>query len=149
MKKWAIFLIVALAVVLPIAYYLASPLFINNVVDEDLQSGENTELIYSGNFADADSFHKVIGQAKIVSIEGKNYLRFENFESTNGPDLKVYFSNDLLAEDYAGLGNLKGNIGNQNYEIPESVDFSNYKYVLIWCERFGVLFGSAELDKIS
>ena len=148
MKRWIISLIIALIVVLPIAWYLASPLFINNVVNEDMPSAlSEGVLAYSGNFVDADSFHKVSGEAKIVSIEGKNYLRLENFESTNGPDLKVYFSNDLDAQDYASLGELKGNIGNQNYEIPESVDFSNYKYVLIWCERFSVLFGSSELQK--
>ena len=148
MKRWIIFLIIALIVVLPIAWYLASPLFINNVVDEDMPSTSSEGVLsYSGNFVDADSFHKVSGEVKIVSTEGKKYLRLENFESTNGPDLKVYFSNGLDARDYASLGDLKGNIGNQNYEIPENLNPANYKYVLIWCERFSVLFGSAELQK--
>ena len=139
---------IALIVVLPIAWYLASPLFINNVVDEDMPSTSSEGVLaYSGNFVDADSFHKVSGEVKIVLTEGKKYLRLENFESTNGPDLKVYFSNDIDARDYISLGALKGNIGNQNYEISENVNPENYRYVLIWCERFSVLFGSAELEK--
>jgi hypothetical protein len=49
------------------------------------------------------------------------------------------------ASDYIDLGDLKGNIGEQNYEIPEGVDLSVYDTVAIWCVRFAVGFGSAEL----
>lgn len=155
MKKWIIFLIIILVIILPVIWYLASPLFINKVVNEEMPSSENLEslenmnVLYTGSFIGADSFHKVKGEVKIISIDGKNYLRLENFESTNGPDLKVYLSNDLEAKDYISLGELKGSIGNQNYEIPENVNFSNYKYVLIWCEKFSVLFGSSELARTS
>ena len=48
-------------------------------------------------------------------------------------------------DDFIDLGDLKGNIGPQNYEIPEDVDLSRYKTVVIWCVRFGVAFGAAEL----
>ena len=48
-------------------------------------------------------------------------------------------------DDFIDLGDLKGNIGPQNYEIPEGVDLSRYKTVVIWCVRFGVAFGAAEL----
>jgi hypothetical protein len=43
------------------------------------------------------------------------------------------------------LGDLKGNKGNQNYPIPADVDLADYTAVSIWCERFAVSFGAAEL----
>jgi len=77
--------------------------------------------------------------------DGSQYVRFENFKSTNGPDLFVYLATDDQASDFVDLGRLKGNVGNQNYEIPEGVDLSKYNKVLVWCKAFSVLFGSAEL----
>ena len=106
----------------------------------------STEMILlSGEFQDADSFHKVSGVAKIIDSGGLKYLRFENFDATNGPDLKVYLSNDLDANDYTSLGALKGNIGNQNYEVT-NINYGDYDYVLIWCEAFHVLFGYAKIQ---
>jgi hypothetical protein len=57
----------------------------------------------------------------------------------------VYLSVDKEASDFVDLGRLKGNIGNQNYDIPAGTDLSKYDTVLIWCKQFSVLFGSAEL----
>ena len=170
MKKTAwIMILVALIIVIPIAWYLASPLFLDTVVNEDLpnlqnnnnanvnqditnneeipeEQAENT-ILYEGSFMNADSFHKVEGQAKIIESEGTKYIRFENFQSTNGPDLKVYLATDTSANTYVSLGDLKGNIGNQNYEIPEDANLNTYDNVLIWCEQFSVLFGHAELEQ--
>lgn len=138
-------LIVVTFVILWVVWYLGSPLFLDKSVNEDANFGEVKEL-FSGEFQDADSFHKVSGKVIVLEDGGKRYLRFENFESTNGPDLKVYLSVDDSAGDYVSLGELKGNIGNQNYEISEGSDLEKYDKVLIWCERFSVLFGSAELN---
>jgi hypothetical protein len=70
----------------------------------------------------------------------------ENLKATNGPDLYVYLSADKDASDIVNLGRLKGNIGNQNYEIPAGTDLSKYNTVLIWCKAFSTLFGSAKLS---
>ena len=133
-------------------WYLASPLFLNKVVDEEfpMGTGNNSDVLESmvlheGDFMDADSFHKTSGNVQILSDSENTYIRFEDFETTNGPDLYVYLAEDLNADSFVDLGKLKGNIGNQNYEINEEVDFSDYNYVLIWCKRFSVLFGSAEI----
>ncbi len=152
-RLWLIIVIVAVVILLPIAWYLASPLFIDKIVNEEMpqeieqdQEGTSeTTTLYSGAFSGADSFHQVEGQAHVITANGREYLRFEDFQSTNGPDLKVYLSKDLDAKEYISLGDLKGNIGNQNYELQEEIDFEEYKYALIWCERFRVLFGKAEL----
>ena len=158
-KEVIIGIVIITVVVLAAAWYLVSPLFINKIVDEEspIQNNENGNSIeeqgepdnliaYSGSFVDADDFHKVSGTMRIVSDQDMRYLRLEDFKSTNGPDLKVYLSDDLQASNYISLGDLKGNIGNQNYEIPENINLEDYKYTLIWCEQFSVLFGSAELN---
>ena len=97
----------------------------------------------SGQFA-GTSRYDVSGDALVLNDgSAQRFLRFENFDSSNGPDLKVYLR--AADGDFVSLGELKGNIGNQNYEIPEDVDLSVFDTVEIWCERFGVGFGSATL----
>ena len=100
-----------------------------------------------GNFIGVnDGIHNAEGLAKVIPIDDASViLRLEDFKATNGPDLYVYLSTDNSASDFVNLGRLRGNIGNQNYDIPEGTDLSRYDTVLIWCKAFSVLFGSAEL----
>jgi hypothetical protein len=74
-------------------------------------------------------------------------LKLENFSTSNGPDLKVYLSTAASPSDYISLGDLKSTNGNQVYVITGSPDFSAYRFVLIHCERYNHLYGSAELMK--
>ncbi len=109
--------------------------------------GEETSTTYSGTFVGVnDGIHNAEGQAKVIKLgDGSNFLRLEDFRSTNGPDLYVYLSTDKGNSDFVNLGRLKGNVGDQNYKIPEGTDLSKYDTALIWCQAFSVLFGSAEL----
>ena len=99
--------------------------------------------------------HPASGVAKVLN-DGteQRFLRFEDFETDNGPDLNVYLTTadaDADAGDFGAsgqfvdLGDLKGNIGPQNYEIPPDVDLEQFDTVVIWCVRFGVAFGAADL----
>ncbi len=97
--------------------------------------------------------HPGSGQA-IVLNDGtaQRFLRFEGFSTDNGPDLNVYLSAappdasaDEFDDDFIDLGDLTGNIGSQNYEIPPDVDLERYSTVVVWCVRFGVDFTVAEL----
>jgi len=122
----------------------------NSTVDENMSqttTPKETKPLM-GNFVDAgDGFHKVEGVAKVVNLaDGKTFLRLENLKATNGPDLYVYLSTDKGVSDFVNLGRLKGNIGNQNYEIPAGTDLAKYDTVLIWCKAFSTLFGSAKLS---
>jgi hypothetical protein len=111
---------------------------------------EDISIAYAGTFVGVDDgIHNAEGQAKVIQLsDGSNFLRLEDFRSTNGPDLYVYLSTDKSASDYVNLGRLKGNVGDQNYEIPGGTDLSKYDTALIWCQAFSVLFGSAELEPI-
>lgn len=113
--------------------------------EDAMPDSEPAEIVtlYSGDFS-GESRYTINGDALVLNDGSEQrFLRFENFDSDNGPDLKVY----LRAEngDFVSLGNLKGNIGDQNYEIPVDVDLDVFSTVEIWCERFGVGFGGAEL----
>lgn len=111
-------------------------------------SNDSSTESKSGNFVGAgDGIHNAEGVAKIISLQdGNEVLRLEDLKSTNGPDLYVYIATDKQASDFVDLGRLKGNIGNQNYNIPQGTDLNKYNTVLIWCKQFSVLFGSANLS---
>jgi hypothetical protein len=119
-------------------------------VNEDMTTivGQEASIIYTGEFVGVnDGIHNAEGQVKVLTLnDGTNFLRLEDFKATNGPDLYVYLSTDKNASDFVNLGRLKGNVGNQNYEIPEGTTLSKYDSALIWCQAFSVLFGSAELE---
>jgi hypothetical protein len=122
----------------------------NSTVNENMSETsmtKNTKPLM-GNFVDAgDGFHKAQGVAKVINLaDGKTFLRLENLKTTNGPDLYVYLSTGKDVSDIVNLGRLKGNIGNQNYEIPTGTDLAKYNTVLIWCKAFSTLFGSAKLS---
>lgn len=143
-----IFLLIGLLVASPVVYWLASPLFYDVQVNESPSSpSEDLARVAVGTFIDADSFHRTSGNATVIRTNnGSQILRLSNFRTTNGPDLFVYLATDTTGKDIVNLGRLKGNIGDQNYPIPSDVDLSRYRYVLIWCRPFAVLFGSAQLS---
>ncbi len=122
----------------------------NATVNESMNETKmtNDTMTLMGNFVDAgDGFHKAEGIAKVINLaDGRTFLRLENLKTTNGPDLYVYLSVGKDLSDIVNLGRLKGNIGNQNYEIPAGTDLSKYDTVLIWCKAFSTLFGSAKLS---
>ncbi len=116
-----------------------------------------TALVLSkGTFQDADRFHQGSGEATIYRApDGSHLLRLENFQVTNGPELHVILSpnpapesrDDVHQPGYLDLGSLKGNVGNQNYEIPPDVDVSALSSVVIYCSPFHVVFSTATLKK--
>lgn len=123
----------------------------NTTVNENISAPitqQSTNNTLTGTFVGiGDGFHYVEGVAKVIRLgSGAEILRLENFKATNGPDLYVYLSPDKSASDFVNVGRLKGNMGNQNYEIPAGTELSNYNTVLIWCRAFSFLFGSAQLS---
>jgi len=112
-----------------------------------MADAQDSISMLSGQFMGAgDGIHNAEGIAREITLEdGKQFIRFENFKVTNGPDLFVYLATDKSASDFVDIGRLKANNGNQNYEVPGGTDLTKYDTVLIWCKAFSVLFGSADL----
>jgi hypothetical protein len=213
--RWTILAIIT-AIVLPIAWYLGSPLFLNTTINEDFPTSGQPQItggqietptmpapsneaateptpsiqptsiptstqaeaitptsrpapteppapaspiaLGSGTFGVVDAIHKGSGTATIYTLpDGERVLRFEDFNVTNGPDLYVYLSGHPAPRSSEQLhegadfevARLKGNIGNQNYELPADLDLSQFKSVVIYCRRFSVVFSTAELISAS
>lgn len=89
--------------------------------------------------------HNVSGTVEIVTENNQKKLVLKGFSSTGGPDLRVYLATNQQAGSFISLGQLKSTSGQQVYDITGMPDFMQHKYVLIWCQQFSVLFGSAEL----
>ena len=101
-----------------------------------------------GTFHGEDDFHFGRGTARLFATDDGLFVRFEDFQVRNGPDLYVYLS--PAAGGYARKGNLelgrlKASEGNQNYRLPAGTDPSAYRSVVIWCKQFAVQFAVATL----
>jgi len=159
-KRWIGFVVGAF--VLGAGWYLFRPelLFVNKKVNEALPgaiaTGDDTSkaprVVATGSFH--NGAHDTKGMATIHQAgDAKRILRLTNFETSNGPDVRVFLvaakdatDNDMVKKaGYIDLGSLKGNMGDQNYDIPADIDLEKYQAVTIWCNRFGVNFGTAPL----
>ena len=125
----------------------------DTTASDGMPSEDSPVALLSGQFEDFDRFHAGAGTATIYQLsDGSHLLRLESLEVTNGPDLRVLLvpnGNPAGREDitgYVDLGKLKGNIGDQNYEIPAGVDPTGFSSVVIYCLPFHVIFSVAGLS---
>jgi hypothetical protein len=129
-------------------------LFVNAQVMEQppIAAPEQAMLISTGEFHSVA--HESRGKAAIYRLEdGRHVLRLSEFATSNGPAVHVYLiaANDaadsaaVKAVETIDLGKLKGNIGDQNYELPDGLDMARFHAVTIWCQRFDVNFATAPL----
>ena len=122
----------------------AMVILVSEPMDEMTQDSDSTfDLLKSGMFEGLVG-HNAEGTAKIIQVNDMTFLRFENFQVTNGPDLRVYITPDGDVKNGIHLEKLKGSTGDQNY-ILENIDVGVYDTVVIYCQPFGVYFGQAEL----
>lgn len=151
--------------VVVLAIYAFSPLLYDKEVNESVgeisgkpaqetmmlpesETVNSIETLKQGEFVGVAG-HDAKGSAKILKSGNKYFIRLEDdFEATNGPDLYVYLGNDGRYDPAAEVSRLKGNVGGQNYEIPESLNANQYNGVWIWCKAFSVEFGKAVLNSL-
>jgi hypothetical protein len=116
---------------------------------------KSAKVLTKGEFHKAEKAGS--GTATIYQLaDGKRVLRLTGFAVDNGPDLHVRLiaANDakntasVAKTDHVELGKLKGNKGDQNYNVPANVDLSKYQVVSIWCNRFSVNFAAAPLKAV-
>ena len=133
-------------------------LFINQKVSEAAPAALSSEpeALYTGKLE--GKIHQTSGRATIYkNKDGKEYLRLSDFTTSNGPDVHVVLvrAEDKALEqeivkgdlEHVELGTLKGNQGDQNYDLPAAVDLNQYQAVAIYCARFHAIFGVARLEK--
>src|SRR5918996_3816178 len=121
---------------------------------EDANDGRAAErprnvLLRRGRFESVS--HPANGTATTIrTASGERVLTLTNFEVDNGPDLRVYLvagpaRDESEVDDFEDLGGLKGNKGNQQYELPRGLDLERYTTVVVWCRAFSVNFARAPL----
>jgi hypothetical protein len=133
-------------------------LFINQKVNEAAPAvlSSEPEALYTGKLE--GKVHQTSGRATIYKTAGgQQYLRLSDFTTSNGPDVHVLLvrAEDQALDqeivkgdlDHVELGSLKGNQGDQNYDLPATADLNQYQAVAIYCERFHAIFGVAKLEK--
>ncbi|MFJ3908557.1 electron transfer DM13 [Streptomyces sp. 2132.2] len=164
--------LIAAALVLGVGLYWAEPwkLWQNSTVNEALPTAPaapgtprpgaapapGPQTIAQGSLISHE--HGTTGTVKLIRLpDGSRTLRLENLDTSSGPDLRVWLTDAPVKEGadgwfvfddgkYVSLGKLKGNKGDQNYEIPADVNLADYSSVTIWCDRFNVSFGAAALQ---
>src|SRR5512147_1222098 len=157
--------VIGLVVLGGIGWYLFRPelLFVNKRVHEELAAVPATSAMAAEPTAPATGqFHSVSHETKGTATihdlgGGQRVLRLTDFATSNGPDVRVYLVAAADAKDnetvtkagFVELGKLKGNEGDQNYDVPADLDLTKYRAVTIWCHRFGVNFATAPLTPAS
>lgn len=132
--------------------FLAATLIFNSckkeetpgMVDDNFMPAATDSLISMGSFI--NEVHPTSGTVKLFENDDEFILQIENLQSDNGPDLRVYLSADKGISNSISLGALKAVSGNFSYSFAKSSMISDKPQVLIWCEDFSVLFGSALLQ---
>ncbi len=173
--RWALLAVVlaGLVVVFVLFWFQPQQLFIDERVDEALPGagpaprnsseagvpaapgpgeGASTPVeLARGSFVSLD--HATRGTVRVLAAGEMRIVRLEGFETENGPDLYVYLTTTpsdgeeaTFDDEFVNLGRLKGNQGDQNYELTSESDLSRFQTVVIWCDRFNSAFGAADLS---
>ena len=133
--------------------YLGRSMFLDDEVNERVArvtpEGSRNLLLGRGSFEPLA--HSAAGRATAIrTAAGARVLTLTNFEVDNGPDLRVYLvagpaRDESEVEEFEDLGALKGNRGNQQYDLPRGLDLERFTTVVIWCRAFSVNFARAPL----
>ena len=133
-----------------ITVYMGRSTLFEDKVDEDVVTvSAGNELIGRGGFESLA--HPASGTASAIRrSDGRVALTFTDFRVSNGPDLRVYLvagpaRDEGEVGDHVDLGELEGNVGDQQYDVPEGVDLERYGTVVVWCRAFSVAFARAPL----
>ena len=145
---------VLIVVLLLTAYYLISPLFRVIEINEEFPTSsqqmienefDSQQIIVKRSELQARK-HKVKGSVLLIENNENRILRFEDFETVNGPNLHIYLASDETVENFVDLGPIKATKGNVNYELPRDLDLEKYNTVLVYCVPFKAVFSLAELQ---
>jgi hypothetical protein len=156
-RKW---ILAAVGLPVLVAFWWAfrpEKLWIDEKVDEPapFASAAEPQPLFTGRLE--GKAHPTSGRATVYKDpDGKRYLRLTDFMTSNGPDVHVVLARsddkgleqEIVKEglDDVELGPLKGNQGDQNYDLPASADLNQYRAVVVYCERFHAVFGLTKLE---
>jgi len=149
-RVWLLFVALSIILVACSGRVTESKSFVDREANVGLDKTKQAPIVPEWSTVSSGEFtgvgHTGEGTARILQNGGLRMLEFSDFSTDRGPDLKVVLSKDGSLEDAVIIGKLEAFSGYQSYGVPGFVDTNQYRYVLIWCEEFNVLFASAELS---
>ena len=160
---WPVAVVLVVAAVVGLYLFQPWKLFTNKTVNETLpvaQAPADAEaprnvVLATGTLVSLE--HDTSGTAHLIRLtDGSVQLILEGLNTSDGPDLRVWLTDQPVVQDESGwhvfddgryieVGRLKGNRGNQVYPVPAGTDLNGLTSVAIWCKRFSIGFGAAEL----
>jgi len=114
---------------------------------------KSTELSRTSQILDSfkspDSSYRSAGQLVLRTEEDRQFLDFQNFSVSNGPDLFVTLNkksnpNSGSLGSHIKLGRLESISGRQSYDIS-NIDLDDYESLAVYCNRFSKVFAVAQL----
>lgn len=98
----------------------------------------------TGNFMGTGNY-RVVGSVTMNTLpNGRLTLNFSGFSSSSGPGLYIYLGNS--ANSGISIEALNARSGSFSVSLPANIAITDYNYVIIWCQPFGLPFGSALLN---
>jgi Electron transfer DM13 len=88
----------------------------------------------------------VTGSARVLRTDGATEVLLDSLMSSNGPDLYVYLSKEIMPVNFVSLGKLKSTMGSQLYSVPAGTNVADFKYVCVHCQQYNHLFGYAPIQ---
>ncbi|MEU4096476.1 DM13 domain-containing protein [Streptomyces sp. NPDC026673] len=159
--------VVAALGVFVLVYFQPQKLFVDETVNDPPPAATATATATAGERPESAGTAAVLSTGELISRghpgsgtvrvlrlpDGSRVLRLEDLRVENGPDLRVRLTvagprapNGDFGRDFADLGALKGNLGNQTYALPAGLRLDRYHAVVIWCRRFTYAFAAAPLS---
>ncbi|GAA3773925.1 DM13 domain-containing protein [Plantactinospora mayteni] len=160
-QPWKLFTDTRVDDALPVIEVSATPTGVASaspVSSPSATAATGNQVLAAGDFVTHE--HKTTGTAQIVRLaDGRHRLVLRDLDTSNGPDLRVWLTDQPVVSGVAGwrvfddgvwleVARLKGNRGDQVYDLPASVDPADFRSVSVWCKRFSVSFGAAELKTV-
>jgi hypothetical protein len=129
---------------------IASPAAAPDEAPADREDARSNVLLSRGSFEPVA--HSARGTAQVIRTRRGRFLTLTDFEVENGPDLRLYIvagpaRSEAEVDEFEDLGALKGNKGNQQYEIPADLELDRTRTVVVWCRAFSVNFARAPLTE--
>ncbi len=131
-----------------------APDLLNSGQQQRLPESVTARMLAAGDFGGVDSVRRASGRAQLLDGGDIQILRFTDFNVSNAPNLQVWLSTeagvtgagDVRAVDVIPVASLERHHGDQIYVLPDGLDVSRYRSVLIWSPEFGMLYGVANLE---
>lgn len=113
----------------------------------------STTIVRRGTFREVDLLRSAEGEVTIYQLgDLSRIMRIENFASTRAPDVHLVLTRNPdptdpngVGVDYIDLGPLRGNVGNQTYDVPSGVDFSRYPILALYSVPYDYVISTATL----